>query len=270
MAEIDTDFSGSIPGIYDSHLVPILFEGYADDLASRVARTDPAAVLEVAAGSGVVTRALAPRLGERSRYVVTDLNPAMLERARQHHSDNRLEWLEANAMSLPFQDNSFDIVLCQFGVMFFSDRIKGFSEALRVLRPGGRFIFNSWGQLDKNDFSHVAVETLMNLYPEDPPEFLARTPFGYTEASRIEADLTAAGFEDIRIESVALQSHAGAADDFAFAQTHGSPLRLEIEKRGEPTLQQVRVAIEDALVARFGRGQITGRMFALVAESTAP
>jgi len=270
MTDIDTDFSGSIPEIYDSHLVPILFERYADDLADRVAQTDPTAVLEVAAGSGAVTRALAPRLSEHARYVVTDLNPAMLERARQRHEGHRLEWRAANAMSLPFEDDSFDIVLCQFGVMFFPDRIKGYSEILRVLRPGGHFIFNSWGPLDKNDFSHVAVETLIDLYPEDPPLFLARTPFGYAEAAQIEADLAAAGFDGIRIEDVALQSHADAADDFAFGQTHGSPLRLEIEARRVPPLLQVRAAIADALITRFGHGPITGGMTALVADAIAP
>ncbi|QFT95191.1 Ubiquinone/menaquinone biosynthesis C-methyltransferase UbiE (plasmid) [Roseovarius sp. THAF9] len=270
MSNIDSDFSGSIPEIYNSHLVPILFEGFAEDLAERVARTDPRDVLEVAAGSGAVTRALAPRLGDQSRYVVTDLNPGMLERARQHHEDNRLEWLEANAMSLPFEDDSFDVVLCQFGVMFFPDRIKGFSEARRVLRSGGRFIFNSWGPLEENDFSHVAVETLIKLYPEDPPLFLARTPFGYSEKSQVQADLAAAGFEDVQIENMKLKSRADTADDFAFGQSCGSPLRLEIEARGEPPLQEVRTAIAEALVARFGRGQITGRMMALVAQAKAP
>ena len=269
MNSIDSDFSGSIPEVYDSHLVPILFEGYAADLAGRVAKADPTAVLEVAAGSGVVPRALASRLSGGCRYVVSDINPAMLECARQRSSEDRLEWREANAMSLPFEDESFDIVLCQFGVMFFPDHIKGFSEILRVLRPGGRFIFNSWGPLETNDFAHIALETLIALYPDDPPLFLARTPYGYGETARIEADLAVAGFKRIRIETVELQSHAGSADDFAFGQTYGSPLRLEIEARGNPPLPQVRAALEKALVARFGMAQITGRMTALVTEAIA-
>lgn len=270
MADIDADFSGSIPDIYDSHLVPILFQGYAADLESRVAGNNPQTVLEIAAGTGAVTRALAPLLEARSRYVVTDLNAGMLERARQHHADERLEWREANALSLPFEDDSFDVVLCQFGVMFFPDRVKGFSEARRVLRPGGRFIFNSWGVLEKNDFSRIAVETLIRLYPEDPPLFLARTPFGYSDASQIEADLSAAGFDGVSIKAVEFQSRAETADHFAFGQSCGSPLRLEIESRGEPPLEQVRKAIDDALVARFGSGPISGRMMALVVEATAP
>ncbi|SMY06752.1 class I SAM-dependent methyltransferase [Flavimaricola marinus] len=270
MGDIDSDFIGSIPEIYDSHLVPILFESYAKDLAQRVARSKPAAVLEIAAGSGAVTRALAPLLGPQSRYVATDLNGAMLERAKRRHPGDGLEWREANATALPFDDDSFDVVLCQFGAMFFPDRIKGFSEARRVLRSGGRFVFSTWGPLERNDFSRIAVETLIRLYPENPPLFLARTPFGYSESHQIEADLTAAGFDDYRIEEVSIHSVAETADHFAYGQTHGSPLGLEIEALGKPTLQQVRKAIANALIDRFGQGRITGETLALVTEAVAP
>ena len=267
MTNVDSDFTGSIPEIYESHLVPILFEGYASDLAHRVAQSDPTAVLEVAAGTGAVTRALAPLLGTGTRYVVSDLNTAMLERARKHHIDDRLEWREANALSLPFEDSSFDVVLCQFGVMFFPDRVKGFSEILRVLRPGGRLLFNSWGTLEKNDFSRIAVETVVELYPENPPLFLARTPFGYADPKLVEADLAAAGYDSVNVEEVELESSVEKGDDFAFGQTHGSPLRAEIEERGDPTLDHVRKSIVKALEARFGTGAIRGRMAALVAEA---
>ena len=270
MADIDSNFSGSIPEVYDSHLVPILFEPYADNLADRIARTNPTDVLELAGGTGVVSRTLSPRLAAETGYVVTDLNPAMLEHARKRSADERIEWREANALSLPFPEDSFDIVLCQFGVMFFPDRAKGFSEARRVLRSGGRIFFNCWGALEENDFSSIAVDTLIEIYPNDPPLFLARTPFGYSEASQIEADLSEAGFGEVQITKVELQSRANSADDFAFGQTHGSPLRLEIEQRAHPSLQKVQEAVAQALVDRFGTGPITGRMMALVVEAVAP
>lgn len=270
MSSIDSDFQGSIPQIYDSHLVPILFEGYGADLARRVARTDPTSVLEIAAGTGAVTRALAPLLGRRAKYVVTDLNEAMLKHARHHHDDDRLEWMEADALSLPFADGSFDAVLCQFGVMFFPDKARAFYEIRRVLRPGGRFVFNSWGALEENDFSNIAVETLLGLYPEDPPLFLARTPFGYSEGSEIAADLSGAGFDAVSIEELRLTSRAEKGDDFAFGQTHGSPLRLEIEARGNPTLPEVRTEIANAIAQRLGANPVSGRMMALVAEAVAP
>ncbi|MFC3613067.1 class I SAM-dependent methyltransferase [Lutimaribacter marinistellae] len=270
MSNIDTKFTGSIPEVYDSHLVPILFDGYAEELAGRVARGASGAVLEIAAGSGAVTRKLALLLPRESRYVVTDLNGGMLERARQHHSDDRLEWREADAMDLPFADGTFDAVVCQFGVMFFPDRVAAYSEIRRVLRPGGRFLFSSWGPLDENEFSNALVQTLIALYPVDPPLFLARTPFGYSDADRIRADVAAAGFVDMTVETVRLQSEAASADDFAFGQSYGSPLRLEIEARDGPSLSTVRESIATSLAARFGDGAISGRMAALVVEAIAP
>ena len=268
MTTIDTEFRGSIPDIYDSHLVPILFEGYGADLARRVARDSPGAVLEIAAGTGAVTRAMAPLLDEGARYVVTDLNEAMLARAQAHHWDDRIEWRQADALALPFGDDSFDVAFCQFGVMFFPDRVAGFSEIRRVLRPGGRFVFNSWGPIERNDFSNIATETLTRIWPEDPPLFLARTPFGYADSGLVEADLRAAGFEEATIEEVERDSLA-LADDFAFGQTHGSPLRLEIEARGTPKLAEVRQAITDAIEQRLGASPVRGRMLALVAEAVA-
>ena len=270
MSDTDSAFTGSIPEIYDSHLVPILFAGYAADLATRAARGGPRTVLELAAGSGAVTRALAPLLPADARYVVTDLNPAMLDRARRQQRDDRLDWRQADALALPFEDDRFDVVLCQFGVMFFPDRVAGFAEARRVLRPGGRIVFNSWGEIEKNDFSHQAVATLKRLYPADPPLFLARTPFGYAQTEAIEADLAAAGFEGPRIEEVEMTSHAAEARDFAFGQCHGSPLRLEIEARPGPTLEQVEQAIAEDIARHFGAAPATGRMSALVVEATAP
>ncbi|MBT9382327.1 class I SAM-dependent methyltransferase [Pseudooceanicola sp. CBS1P-1] len=270
MPDIDSDFKGSIPEIYDSHLVPVLFADYGAELARRVARSDPAAVLEIAAGTGAVTRAMAPLLRAGARYVVSDLNEAMLERARMHHPAPvpGMEWQIANALALPFEDDSFDAVFCQFGVMFFPDRVKGFSEVRRVLRPQGRFLFNSWGPLEENDFSRIAVETLIRLYPDDPPLFLARTPFGYGDPAVIERDLRAAGFTRVSLERAERECHAGTADDFAFGQIYGSPLRLEIEGRGDPPLAQVRKEVAKALAEHCGSGPTRGRMVALMAEAS--
>ncbi|MEI4486561.1 methyltransferase domain-containing protein [Frigidibacter sp. MR17.14] len=270
MTILDSSFQGSIPEVYDRALVPILFDGYAQDLAARVAREAPERVLEVAAGTGAVTRALLPLLPGWARYDVTDLNAAMLDRARMHLRDPRLHWQAADALALPFDDAVFDAVLCQFGVMFFPDRVRGYAELRRVMRPGGRLVFNSWGALARNQFSAIAVETLVRLYPQDPPLFLARTPFGYSDPEQIAEDLRDAGFETVAIERLDLTSEAETADDFAFAQCHGSPLKLEIEARPGPTLDEVRAAIAAELAARLGEHPIRGRMSALVAEAVAP
>ena len=151
MSEVDKVFAGSIPDIYDSYLVPLIFEAFAADLARRVAAGDPGSVLETAAGSGVVPRALAPLLAKDARYVVSDLNQPMLDRAaHRQDADARIVWQQADALALPFDDARFDVVCCQFGVMFFPDRVAGYREALRVLKPGGRFVFNAWDRIEEN------------------------------------------------------------------------------------------------------------------------
>ncbi len=149
MLETDKLFTGSIPENYDRYMVPLIFAPFAVDLAQRAASLSPGAVLEIAAGTGVVTRALAPKLSSDARYIVTDLNQSMLDyAASQQGFDDRLEWRQADALKLPFENAAFDLVLCQFGAMFFPDRIAGYREAKRVLKPGGRFLFNVWDRLE--------------------------------------------------------------------------------------------------------------------------
>src|SRR4051812_17398795 len=145
MPETDKVFAGSIPENYDRYMVPLIFQSFADDLARRVAALAPLAVLETAAGSGAVTRALTAKLGPQASYVVTDLNQPMLDYAASRQpADDRVRWRQADALALPFDDESFDVVCCQFGAMFFPDREAGYREAGRVLKPGGHFVFNVW------------------------------------------------------------------------------------------------------------------------------
>ena len=153
MSETDKVFAGSIPENYDRHLVPLIFELFAADIAQRAASLSPSAVLETAAGSGVVTRALAPKLPLGASYIVTDLNQPMLDYAASRQaSDSRIKWRQADALALPFEDAAFDLVCCQFGAMFFPDRISGYREAKRVLKPGGYFLFNAWDRIEENVF----------------------------------------------------------------------------------------------------------------------
>ena len=172
MSGKDKNFTGSIPDIYDDFLVPLIFESYAQDMAQKVASAAPKTVLETAAGSGVVTRALAPLLASDARYVVTDLNPPMLVRAgRQQPANDRIEWLLADAMALPLDDDTFDVVCCQFGMMFLPDKTVGYREALRVLREDGRFIFNVWDRIEDNEFAQSVTATAAGFFPDDPPVF---------------------------------------------------------------------------------------------------
>lgn len=269
MSETDKVFTGSIPDIYDEYLVPLIFEAYAADLAKRAASSGPRTVLETAAGSGVVTRALAPLLSADARYFVTDLNQPMLDRAAKvQGTDNRIEWRAADALSLPFDDGCFDVVCCQFGVMFFPDRVAGYAEARRVLKPGGRFIFNAWDNIKDNVFADIVTQAASEVFADDPPQFLARTPHGYNKVGEIEADLRTAGFDDISIETISEMSSAPTARHPAVAYCEGTPLRNEIEARDASRLDEVVERATSAIAARFGAGPVSAKIQGHVATAT--
>ena len=262
--ETDKVFAGSVPDIYDQFLVPLIFEPYAADLALRLAQTAPQRVLETAAGTGALTRAIVARLPDAD-VVATDLNQPMLDRAATRIQSPRLAWRQADALALPFDDRSFDAVVCQFGVMFFPDRVAGFREARRVLREGHSFLFNVWDHISKNELVSVVSAALEEMFPDDPPRFMERTPHGYHDPDLIRQDLGAAGFADVAINAVTARSRVASAYDAAFAYCQGSPWRGEIESRGGPAgLQKATQHAADALVKRYGAGAIEGGIAALV------
>jgi len=261
MTESDKVFAGSIPELYDTYLVPLIFEAYANDLAERAAALEPKTVLETAAGSGVVTRALASRLPSDARYVVTDLNQPMLDHAASKQGqDDRIQWRQADALELPFDDASFDAVVCQFGVMFFPDRVAGYAEARRVLTPGGSFHFNVWDHIDANEFADVVTETAASVFPDDPPCFLARTPHGYHDVELIREELGKAGFTQASITTLEETSSAPSPRHPAVAYCQGTPLRNEIEARDAGLLDHVTDRATEAIAARFGNGPVAGKI----------
>lgn len=265
MADNDKSFTGSIPVIYQRCLVPLIFESYARDMAERAAGLEPTSVLETAAGTGVLTRAMAARLPQHVRIIATDLNQAMLDHAAaQGPQDPRVTWRQADALALPFDDQSFDVVGCQFGVMFFPDKVQGFKEARRVLKPGGRFIFSVWDEISANEFSAVVTDALAKVFPHDPPRFMARTPHGYHDVGKIGEELAKAGFLSIASETRDDVSRANSAVDAAVAYCQGSPLRGEIEARDPAGLEAATQTAAEALVQRFGSGKIEGRIRAHV------
>ena len=268
MSAADKVFSGSIPEFYDKYMVPLIFECYAEDIAARAVAGQPSDVLEVAAGSGVVTRALAPKLAGEARYTVTDLNQPMLDHAaRRQGEDARITWRQADALALPFGDAEFDAVVCQFGAMFFPDRIAGYREARRVLRPGGKYVFNVWDRIEANDFAHLVTETAATIFPDDPPRFLARTPHGYFDIELIRRELEAAGFSDISITTLEEDSIGTSARQAAVAYCQGTPLRSEIEARDAARLEEVTEKAAAAIAARFGAGRVVGKIRGHVIEA---
>ena len=257
----DKVFAGAIPKLYDTHLVPLIFEPYAADLANRLSSRPLSRVLEIAAGTGVVTRALAFVLPESVVIVATDLNQAMLDHAAAVGTKRTVEWHQADAMQLPFQDGTFDAVVCQFGVMFFPEKSKAFSEARRMLRPGGVFIFNVWDRISENEFADTVTTALESLFPEDPPRFMARTPHGYHDRRTIEEDLVNGGFiASPRIDTVAARSQATSSRVPAIAYCQGTPLRNEIEARDASRLGEATDIAAEAIAKRFGRGAVDGKI----------
>jgi SAM-dependent methyltransferase len=230
-------------------------------MAARVAAHKPADVLEIAAGTGVVTRALASALAPDARITATDLNQPMLDQAAAIGTARPVRWQQADAMQLPFENATFDVLACQFGVMFFPDKAKAFSEARRVLRPGGVFIFNVWDALEHNEFAHAVTDALERVFPEDPPRFMARVPHGYYDAAVITRDLAAGGFAHTpAFTTVAQTSRASSPQIPATALCQGTPLRAEIEARGATRLQEATEEAAAEIARRFGGGEITGKI----------
>lgn len=269
VATVDKVFAGSIPEMYERLMVPLIFEPYARDLAARLAKIRPANVLETAAGTGVVTRALASALPAETRLTVTDLNQPMLDHAKgRQPADSRIAWKQADALALPFEDRSFDAVACQFGAMFFPDKVQGYREARRVLKPGGHFFFSVWDRIEENDFADVITQELAAVFPNDPPRFLARTPHGYHHEKQIREEVKAAGFTNISIDAVDERSKAPSPRDPAIAYCQGTPLRSEIEARGAPGLEEATNKAADAMARKFGTGAVDGRIRALVISAS--
>jgi ubiquinone/menaquinone biosynthesis C-methylase UbiE len=267
MADSDKVFAGSIPKIYDTYLVPLIFEPYAADLVNRLRSRPLSRVLEIAAGTGVVARALASALPESVSIVATDLNQAMLDQAAAVTVGKKrtVEWRQADAMQLPFGDGTFDAVVCQFGVMFFPEKSKAFSEARRVLRPGGVYIFNVWDRIEDNEFSDTVTTALRSLFPGDPPRFLARTPHGYHDHRTIEQDLAKGGFTRSPVfDTVTARSRAASPRVPAIAYCQGTPLRNEIEARDASRLEEATDIAAAAIAKRFGQGPVDGKIQAHV------
>jgi ubiquinone/menaquinone biosynthesis C-methylase UbiE len=252
MTDQSASFVGSIPEYYDSLLGPLIFNDYASDLAKCVAGLQPDSVLELAAGTGIVSRKLRDTLPPTCSLLVSDLNPPMLEVARQKFQAGESVGFEAlDATDLPFEDASFDALACQFGVMFFPDKMASYKEALRVLRPGGSYIFNVWGTWEQNPFARVAFEAAATFFPPDDPPVFYRVPFSYNDAGAIEAAITKAGFASVTTRRLRLQKNLPSAREFGRGLVFGNPLIDEIAARaGDP--EQICAAVGDALHAQLG------------------
>jgi SAM-dependent methyltransferase len=245
MAQESTAFDHSTPTLYDRYMGPLLFEPYARLIAKRSALLQPTRILETAAGTGIVTRALSEAVPQ-PRIVATDLNPGMLDFAAQRVRSKQVTFHRVDAQDLPFSDGSFDLVVCQFGVMFFPDKVRANREAWRVLVSGGRYLLVSFDRFEFNPVPKMAEDAVVALFPEDPPDYMERGPFSYADSALIEHDLLAASFTDIACETVTLSSRVSARDA-AQGLVLGSPFRSEIERRDPSALDRAVNAVTEAL-----------------------
>jgi ubiquinone/menaquinone biosynthesis C-methylase UbiE len=237
----------------------LIFAPYADDLASRLAGLGHDRILETAAGTGLVTRALVTSLPENVSIVATDLNQPMLDHASSRLPSTRVTWRQVDAQHLPFPDAVFDAVVCQFGVMFFPDKKQAFSEACRVLKPGGCFLFNVWDRIEENEFAEIVVKSVAALFPDNPPMFLARTPHAHHDTAALEAHLRATGFSTVTTETITRESRAPSALSVAIGYCQGTPMRNEIEPHDPDRLEEATNVAAAAITSHFGPGPVNGK-----------
>ncbi|MEO6701721.1 MAG: methyltransferase domain-containing protein [Jatrophihabitantaceae bacterium] len=251
--------------IYDLRLGQAVFAPYGADLARRASVLAPQRVLELAAGTGIVTTRLVAALPS-AEIVATDLNPPMVDYAAAKVAGPR--WEVADAQDLRYADASFDLVVCQFGVMFLPDRVDAYRGVRRVLRPGGSFLFNAWDTLDSHVVEAAVIDAMAELFPQDPPDFLRRVPHGYADVDRIRDDVEAAGLEVVAAERVELTGRAPSVAALAEGYCLGTPLRFELAGRGEPAY--VVAPLTAALMERFGEGPVEVAMSAHVLHAMRP
>jgi ubiquinone/menaquinone biosynthesis C-methylase UbiE len=252
MTDQASRFAGGIPARYDSGLGPYLFVDYAIDLAQRTAACKPSRVLELAAGTGIVTRLLRDALPSASELIASDLNPPMLEIARRKFAGGeKIEFRRADATALPFRDEEFDAVVCQFGVMFFPDKAKAYHEVHRVLTRGGTYHFNVWDSFAFNPFARITQDTVGRFFREDAPIFYT-VPFGYHRIDDIKASLIEAGFNDIAAHVLSVDKTIAKARQFAEGLILGNPIVEEIQTRGTVDPEAIVTALTAALQDAFG------------------
>ena len=267
MKDQELRFTGSVPEKYDQLMVPLVFRPYAEELARRARDFQPQLILETAAGTGAVTEVLHESLPE-AEIVATDLNQPMLDVAAERVRSDRVRFVEADAQELPFEDGSFDLVVCQFGAMFFPDRVRGHSEARRVLKAGGHYLLAIWDSIERNELSNASQQALIDYFPDDPPLFMREGPFSYADPLRIEQDLHDAGFETVDIETIELRSNSASAHDAAMALCYGTPMGVEVEDREPGCLDRVFEKVKDALRPFEGDGGIESPMAAHIVTAT--
>jgi ubiquinone/menaquinone biosynthesis C-methylase UbiE len=265
MAEINIPYKEAIPGKYERYLGPYLYEPYAIYTKERI-KGSPQNVLELGAGTGRVTRHIAERIGDGAKLIATDINPGMLAIAKSKVEAKNVEYLVADTQNLPFPDDSFDCVICQFGFMFLPDKQKGFNEARRVLKPGGQFIFVTWDKAENNLTLSISQRTVKSHLSYDPPPFYAR-PYAMHDPDELRDYATTAGFNEILIENIILDGTSPTAMDAAIGFVEGNAIVHEILGLGSGLLDIIKAEIVEKINLQLGPDPITSKLSAWLGEA---
>src|ERR1700730_1723858 len=251
----DIAFAGTIPENYDRFLGPLLFEPYAMDLADRIRGKKYKEVLELACGTGRVTRHLRQVLPAGAKLVATDLNADMIKEAAALMPDESINWQTADALELFFADESFDLVICQFGLMFMPDKLRALTEARRVLKPGGKFIFNTWDKIENNGAIYLGNQIICSYFPENPPRFY-KLPFSFYNPDEMETLLITAGFSNIKISLVKKEGYCPSAAEAAIGIVERNPVYGYIVERDPELVPVIRKAVEKKISQTHGNSPL--------------
>ena len=265
MSTTNFSFSGSIPEKYDRYLGPYIFEPYAIYITERI-KNSPGKVLEIACGTGRVTMHIAKKIGRHAKLIATDINPDMLEIAKQRVDAKNVQWQVADAQQLSFDDNSFDCIVCQFGYMFLPDKQKGFNEAWRVLKPGGQFLFNTWDKVENNITAYISRQIITEFFKDNPPEFY-KIPFSMYDPEEMRTYLGNAGFKKMRIERITLPGESSSAIDIANGFVEGNPIITEIQKQDASQVESIKQKVAETIRKKFGDHPVRSELNAWVCEA---
>jgi len=257
--DLERRFTDEVAERYDRLMVPLFFRPYAEELAGHAREFRPTRILETAAGTGILTEALVAAV-PNAEITATDLQP-MLDVAADRVGTN-VQFIQADAEHLPFTSDTFDLVVCEFGAMFFPDKVRGHQEARRVLVAGGHYLLAIWDAIERNAITHAAQQALIEALPDDPPMFMRDGPFGYHDPKKIRRDLKEAGFERVGIETVQLRSRSPSAKDAGAALFYGSPMGVEVQQRSPEKVERVAQAVCDALKPFEGENGLDAAMSA--------
>ncbi|MEO6503362.1 MAG: class I SAM-dependent methyltransferase [Jatrophihabitantaceae bacterium] len=262
--DTDSQWVATMPEVYDTRLGPALFAPFASPVAAAAARLAPRRVLELAAGTGILTAELLRALPDAA-VTATDLNPAMVSWAAGRVPGPT--WLAADAQRLDLPDAAYDLVVCQFGVMFFPDKAAAFTEAARVLEPDATLLFTVWDRVETSQFPAAMVDSLTAVLGDRAPDFVVRVPHGYHDPDRIASDLQAGGLVVDGLERVVLRGRS-TAQELTEGFCLGTPLRFALQERG--SLESLTRSLQEEMVARLGAGPVSSDLAAYLVTAHKP